>query len=157
MKKVISLLVVLVISAVSLSACGKERTKTYEGEVNGKQVITSLTYKDDEVLKQSTIATIKYDDLGIDKDEAKQMFKNDEQAFKGIEGVTYKVDFKDRKAIEHIDIDYKDADIDIDQLKKNLGFISSDAKKGDHVSVDRVVKQLKRNGLKDKSKMNEDN
>ncbi|MDU1625710.1 MAG: DUF1307 domain-containing protein, partial [Staphylococcus epidermidis] len=58
-------------------------------------------------------------------------------------------------AIEHIDIDYKDADID--QLKKNLGFISSDAKKGDHVSVDRVVKQLKRNGLKDKSKMNEDN
>lgn len=30
-------------------------------------------------------------------------------------------------------------------------------KKGDHVSVDRVVKQLKRNGLKDKSKMNEDN
>ena len=86
MKKVISLLVVLVISAVSLSACGKERTKTYEGEVNGKQVITSLTYKDDEVLKQS-----------------------------------------------------------------------SDAKKGDHVSMDRVVKQLKRNGLKDKSKMNEDN
>lgn len=157
MKKVISLLVVLVISAVSLSACGKERTKTYEGEVNGKQVITSLTYKDDEVLKQSTIATIKYDDLGIDKDEAKQMFKNDEQAFKGIDGVTYKADFKDRKAIEHIDIDYKDADID--QLKKNLGFISSssDAKKGDHVSVDRVVKQLKRNGLKDKSKMNEDN
>lgn len=151
MKKVISLLVVLVISAVSLSACGKERTKTYEGEVNGKQVITSLTYKDDEVLKQSTIATIKYDDLGIDKDEAKQMFKNDEQAFKGIDGVTYKADFKDRKAIEHIDIDYKDADID--QLKK----ISSDAKKGDHVSVDRVVKQLKRNGLKDKSKMNEDN
>ena len=63
-----------------------KNAKTYEGEVNGKQVITSLTYKDDEVLKQSTIATIKYDDLGIDKDEAKQMFKNDEQAFKGIEG-----------------------------------------------------------------------
>ena len=105
-----------------------ERThKTYEGEVNGKQVITSLTYKDDEVLKQSTIATVKYDDLGIGKDEAKQMFKNDEQAFKGIDGVTYKTDYKERKAIEHIDIDYKDADID--QLKKNLGFISSDAKR----------------------------
>ena len=38
-------------------------------------MITSLTYKDDEVLKQSTIATVKYDDLGIGKDEAKQMFK----------------------------------------------------------------------------------
>ena len=67
-------------SSISYKCCISfgmwERThKTYEGEVNGKQVITSLTYKDDEVLKQSTIATIKYDDLGIDKDEAKQMFK----------------------------------------------------------------------------------
>ena len=30
--------------------------------------------------------------------------KNDEQAFKGIEGVAYKTDYKERKAIEHIDI-----------------------------------------------------
>ena len=83
MKKVISLLVVIVISAVSLSACGKERTKLMKAEVNGKQVITSLTYKDDEVLKQSTIATVKYDDLGITKDEAKQMFKMMSKPLKG--------------------------------------------------------------------------
>lgn len=150
MKKVISLLVVLVLSTVALTACSKERTKTYEGDVNGKEVITSLTYKDDEVLKQSTLATIKYDDLGIDQSQAKEMFKNDENAFKGTKGVTYKVDYKDQKAVEHIDIDYKDADID--KLKKNLGFISSDAKKGEHVSMDRVVKQFKRNGLKEKVK-----
>lgn len=155
MKKVILLLVVLVLSTVALTACSKERTKTYEGDVNGKEVITSLTYKDDEVLQQSTLATIKYDDLGIDQSQAKEMFKNDENAFKGIKGVTYKVDYKDQKAVEHIDIDYKDADID--KLKKNLGFISSDAKKGEHVSMDRVVKQFKRNGLKEKSKMNDDN
>ncbi|MCP5916187.1 DUF1307 domain-containing protein, partial [Klebsiella pneumoniae] len=62
MKKVILLLVVLVLSTVALTACSKERTKTYEGDVNGKEVITSLTYKDDEVLQQSTLATIKYDD-----------------------------------------------------------------------------------------------
>ena len=155
MKKVILLLVVLVLSTVALTACSKERTKTYEGDVNGKEVIASLTYKDDEVLQQSTLATIKYDDLGIDQSQAKEMFKNDENAFKGIKGVTYKVDYKDQKAVEHIDIDYKDADID--KLKKNLGFISSDTKKGEHVSMDRVVKQFKRNGLKEKSKMNDDN
>ena len=74
MKKVISLIAVLVLSVVALSAC-KEQTKTYEGDVNGKNVITSLTYKDDEVLKQSTIGTVKYDDLGIDQSQAKEMLK----------------------------------------------------------------------------------
>ena len=60
----------------ALSACGKEQTKTYEGDVSGKHVLTSITYKDDKVLKQSTINTIKYDDLGMDKDEAKSYSSN---------------------------------------------------------------------------------
>ncbi|MFW3609776.1 YehR family lipoprotein [Staphylococcus caprae] len=154
MKKVISLLVVIVLSTVALTACSKERTKTYEGDVNGKNVITSLTYKDDEVLKQSTIGTLKYDDLGIDKSQAKEMFKKDEKTFKGLKGVTYKVDYKDQKAVEHIEIDYKD--VDVDKLKKNLGFESAKAVKDDHVSMHKIVKQLKRNGLKEKSKMNDE-
>ncbi|MFW3517175.1 YehR family lipoprotein [Staphylococcus caprae] len=154
MKKVISLLVVIVLSTVALTACSKERTKTYEGDVNGKNVITSLTYKDDEVLKQSTIGTLKYDDLGIDKSQAKEIFKKDEKTFKGLKGVTYKVDYKDQKAVEHIEIDYKD--VDVDKLKKNLGFESAKAVKGDHVSMHKIVKQLKRNGLKEKSKMNDE-
>ena len=154
MKKVISLLVVIVLSTVALTACSKERTKTYEGDVNGKNVITSLTYKDDEVLKQSTIGTLKYDDLGIDKSQAKEIFKKDEKTFKGLKGVTYKVDYKDQKAVEHIEIDYKD--VDVDKLKKNLGFESAKAVKDDYVSMHKIVKQLKRNGLKRKSKMNDE-
>ena len=150
----ISLLVVIVLSTVALTACSKERTKTYEGDVNGKNVITSLTYKDDEVLKQSTIGTLKYDDLGIDKSQAKEIFKKDEKTFKGLKGVTYKVDYKDQKAVEHIEIDYKD--VDVDKLKKNLGFESAKAVKDDHVSMHKIVKQLKRNGLKRKSKMNDE-
>lgn len=150
----ISLLVVIVLSTVALTACSKERTKTYEGDVNGKNVITSLTYKDDEVLKQSTIGTLKYDDLGIDKSQAKEIFKKDEKTFKGLKGVTYKVDYKDQKAVEHIEIDYKD--VDVDKLKKNLGFESAKAVKDDHVSMHKIVKQLKRNGLKEKSKMNDE-
>ena len=39
MKKVISLIAVLVLSVAALSACSKEQTKTYEGDVNGKNVI----------------------------------------------------------------------------------------------------------------------
>lgn len=141
MKKVISLIAVLVLSVAALSACSKEQTKTYEGDVNGKNVITSLTYKDDEVLKQSTIGTVKYDDLGIDQSQAKEMLKKDEKAFKGVKGVTYKVDYKE---------------VDVDKLKKNLGFESAKAKKKDYVSMKKLVKQLKRNGLKEKSKMNDE-
>ncbi|MHA4768781.1 YehR family lipoprotein [Staphylococcus capitis] len=154
MKKVISLIAVLVLSVAALSACSKEQTKTYEGDVNGKNVITSLTYKDDEVLKQSTIGTVKYDDLGIDQSQAKEMLKKDEKAFKGVKGVTYKVDYKDQKAVEHIDVDYKE--VDVDKLKENLGFESAKAKKKDYVSMKKLVKQLKRNGLKEKSKMNDE-
>ena len=154
MKKVISLIAVLVLSVAALSACSKEQTKTYEGDVNGKNVITSLTYKDDEVLKQSTIGTVKYDDLGIDQSQAKEMLKKDEKAFKGVKGVTYKVDYKDQKAVEHIDVDYKE--VDVDKLKKNLGFEPAKAKKKDYVSMKKLVKQLKRNGLKEKSKMNDE-
>ena len=106
-EKLVSLLVVIALSAITLAACSKEQTKTFEGDVNGKQIITSLTYKGDEVLKQSTIGTLKYDDLGIDKAQAKDMLKKDEKAFKGDKGVSFKIDYKDDKAVEHIDIDYE--------------------------------------------------
>ncbi|CAA4140231.1 lipoprotein [Staphylococcus aureus] len=76
MKKLCSLIVVALVCIIALSACGKEQTKTYEGDVSGKHVLTSITYKDDKVLKQSTINTIKYDDLGMDKDEAKSYSPN---------------------------------------------------------------------------------
>ncbi len=54
----------------------KEQTKTYEGDVSGKHVLTSITYKDDKVLKQSTINTIKYDDLGMEKTKPKSYSPN---------------------------------------------------------------------------------
>lgn len=150
MKKLVSLIVVIALSAITLAACSKEQTKTFEGDVNGKQIITSLTYKGDEVLKQSTIGTLKYDDLGIDKDQAKDMLKKDEKAFKGDKGVSFKIDYKDDKAVEHIDIDYEKADID--QLKKKLGFVSVKGK-NNKVSLDKTVSQMKRNGLKEKNNM----
>lgn len=150
MKKLVSVLIVIALSVITLSACSKEQTKTFEGDVNGKQVITSLTYKGDEVLKQSTLGTLKYEDLGIDKAQVKDILKKDEKAFKGNKGVSFKIDYKNDKAVEHIDIDYKKADID--QLKKKLGFVSVKGK-NDKVSLDKTVSQMKRNGLKEKSNM----
>lgn len=104
----------------------KNKPKTYEGDVSGKHVLTSITYKDDKVLKQSTINTIKYDDLGMDKDEAKKLFAKSESIFKDLKGVKYKVDYKDKKAIEHLDIDY--TEVDMKKLNKRLGVSTKENK-----------------------------
>ncbi|WGZ12012.1 YehR family lipoprotein [Staphylococcus aureus] len=150
MKKLCSLIVVALICIIALSACGKEQTKTYEGDVSGKHVLTSITYKDDKVLKQSTINTIKYDDLGMDKDEAKKFFAKSESIFKDLKGVKYKVDYKDKKAIEHLDIDY--TEVDMKKLNKRLGVSTKENK---DISFEKLEKQLKHRGLKEKDKMDD--
>ncbi|HFJ4832553.1 TPA: YehR family lipoprotein [Staphylococcus aureus] len=150
MKKLCSLFVVALVCIIALSACGKEQTKTYEGDVSGKHVLTSITYKDDKVLKQSTINTIKYDDLGMDKDEAKKLFAKSENIFKDLKGVKYKVDYKDKKAIEHLDIDY--TEVDMKKLNKRLGVSTKENK---DISFEKLEKQLKHRGLKEKDKMDD--
>ncbi|HDC7493775.1 TPA: DUF1307 domain-containing protein [Staphylococcus aureus] len=150
MKKLCSLIVVALVCIIALSACGKEQTKTYEGDVSGKHVLTSITYKDDKVLKQSTINTIKYDDLGMDKDEAKKLFAKSENVFKDLKGVKYKVDYKDKKAIEHLDIDY--TEVDMKKLNKRLGVSTKENK---DISFEKLEKQLKHRGLKEKDKMDD--
>lgn len=150
MKKLCSLIVVALVCVIALSACGKEQTKTYEGDVSGKHVLTSITYKDDKVLKQSTINTIKYDDLGTDKDEAKKLFAKSESIFKDLKGVKYKVDYKDKKAIEHLDIDY--TEVDMKKLNKRLGVSTKENK---DISFEKLEKQLKHRGLKEKDKMDD--
>ncbi|HHC5839247.1 DUF1307 domain-containing protein [Staphylococcus aureus] len=150
MKKLCSLIVVALVCVIALSACGKEQTKTYEGDVSGKHVLTSITYKDDKVLKQSTINTIKYDDLGMDKDKAKKLFAKSESIFKDLKGVKYKVDYKDKKAIEHLDIDY--TEVDMKKLNKRLGVSTKENK---DISFEKLEKQLKHRGLKEKDKMDD--
>ncbi len=150
MKKLCSLIVVALVCIIALSACGKEQTKTYEGDVSGKHVLTSITYKDDKVLKQSTINTIKYDDLAMDKDEAKKLFAKSESIFKDLKGVKYKVDYKDKKAIEHLDIDY--TEVDMKKLNKRLGVSTKENK---DISFEKLEKQLKHRGLKEKDKMDD--
>ncbi|HEA6412374.1 TPA: YehR family lipoprotein [Staphylococcus aureus] len=150
MKKLCSLIVVALVCIIALSACGKEQTKTYEGDVSGKHVLTSITYKDDKVLKQSTINTIKYDDLGMNKDEAKKLFAKSENIFKDLKGVKYKVDYKDKKAIEHLDIDY--TEVDMKKLNKRLGVSTKENK---DISFEKLEKQLKHRGLKEKDKMDD--
>ena len=63
MKKVLTLFVLSVLSVCILGACSQSRSKTYEGDIDGKHVLTTLTYKKNKVIKQSTVSTLKYDGL----------------------------------------------------------------------------------------------
>lgn len=51
MKKFLTLTIILVLSVGILGACSKERSKTYEGNVEGKHVLTTLSYKKNKVIK----------------------------------------------------------------------------------------------------------
>ena len=45
MKKFFVLTILMVLSVSILGACSKERSKTYEGDMEGKHVLTTLSYK----------------------------------------------------------------------------------------------------------------
>ena len=87
-------------------ACSKERSKTYEGDMEGKHVLTTLSYKKNKVVKQSTVTTLKYNDFGMSKKEAKKTF-HDHHQLKDLKGVSYSLENNHEKWVETIDINYK--------------------------------------------------
>ncbi|MCI2890515.1 DUF1307 domain-containing protein [Staphylococcus hominis] len=152
MKKVLTLFVLLVLSVSILGACTQSRSKTYEGDIEGKHVLTTLTYKNNKVIKQSIVSTLKYEDLRMSKQEGKKSFK-DHRPLKGKKGVTYTLSSKHQKIVENIDIDYNKANLKDVSRYFALAHYSKNYKK---VTMDGTVKELKKIGFKKKSNMNEE-
>lgn len=152
MKKFLTLFALLVLSVSILGACSQSRSKTYEGDVDGKHVLTTLTYKNNKVIKQSTVSTLKYDDLGMSKKEGEKAF-NDYRHLKGKKGVSYELDSKHQKIVENVDIDYKKANLKDISRYFTLAHYSKNYKK---VTMEGTVKDLKKIGFKKKSNMNEE-
>ena len=107
-----------------IRAC-KERSKTYEGDMEGKHVLTTLSYKKNKVVKQSTVTTLKYNDFGMSKKEAKKTF-HDHQ-LKDLKGVSYSLENNHEKWVETIDINYKKANIK--EVEKHFSLMAT-SKKG---------------------------
>ena len=99
-------LTILMVLSVYIRACSKERSKTYEGDMEGKHVLTTLSYKKNKVVKQSTVTTLKYNDFGMSKKEAKKTF-HDHHQLKDLKGVSYSLENNHEKWVETIDINYK--------------------------------------------------
>lgn len=152
MKKVLTLFVLSVLSVCILGACSQSRSKTYEGDIDGKHVLTTLTYKKNKVIKQSTVSTLKYDDLGMSKQEGEKSFK-DYRPLKGEKGVTYTLSSRHQKIVENIDIDYNKANLKNVSRYFALAHYSKNYKK---VTMDGTVKELKKIGFQKKSNMNEE-
>ncbi|RIO92800.1 DUF1307 domain-containing protein [Staphylococcus haemolyticus] len=152
MKKCFMLTILLVLSVSVLGACSKERSKTYEGDMDDKHVLTTLSYKKNKVVKQSTVTTLKYNDFGMSKKEAKKMFQ-DHRQLKDLKGVSYNLKHNHEKWVETIDINYKKADI---KAVKNHFSLMSTSKNDKKVNMEGTVRELKKLGFKQKSNMTDE-
>ncbi|MCD8915593.1 DUF1307 domain-containing protein [Staphylococcus simulans] len=152
MKRGLLLLGALFMSIVVLAACDKAQSKTYEGHLSGADVIDTLTYKGDKMVKQSMIMTIRYDTNGLTKKDAKAILDKQEQVYKGQKGIQYSKSIKDDKAVQKVDIDYKKADLD--KLAHTMGVTGPKSGK-DYVDVKAVERSLKKAGFKVKKPLND--
>ena len=73
--------------------------------MEGKHVLTTLSYKKNKVVKQST-NNIEYNDFGMSRKEAKKTFQDHHQ-LKDLKGVSYSLENNHEKWVETIDINYK--------------------------------------------------
>nr|WP_316051927.1 DUF1307 domain-containing protein [Staphylococcus haemolyticus] len=152
MKKFFVLTILMVLSVSILGACSKERSKTYEGDMEGKYVLTTLSYKKNKVVKQSTVTTLKYNDFGMSKKESKKTF-HDHHQLKDLKGVSYSLENNHEKWVETIDINYKKANIK--EIEKHFSLMAT-SKKGKKVNMEGSVRELKKLGFKQKSNMTDE-
>ncbi|EHU0602448.1 YehR family lipoprotein [Listeria monocytogenes] len=141
----------VMIMAVMLVACGdKEETKTYSLSQNGVDSKLTYTYKGDKVTKQTAETTMSYASLGVaSKEDAEKMLKATSDKFQGIDGLKEKIEYKDDKAIETLEVDY--TKISSEDMNKIPGMSSNgDTSKG--ISMEESAKMLESQGYKEVSK-----
>ncbi|EAC4875710.1 DUF1307 domain-containing protein [Listeria monocytogenes] len=141
----------VMIMAVMLVACGdKEETKTYSLSQNGVDSKLTYTYKGDKVTKQTAENIMSYASLGVaSKEDAEKMLKATSDKFQGIDGLKEKIEYKDDKAIETLEVDY--TKISSEDMNKIPGMSSNgDTSKG--ISMEESAKMLESQGYKEVSK-----
>ncbi|UZW86854.1 DUF1307 domain-containing protein (plasmid) [Staphylococcus lugdunensis] len=150
MKKIIGLVVSIVV-LITLSACGVEKTKTFVGKKYNVKIEVTYTYKEDKVIKQKTVNTLKYSDFGINDDTTKKKVKEElerqSEKMKDIKGVKHSIKEKDEGFVETMTIDFKNADI---ATLKSKGIIDISGNTEKDLSMKKIEKKMKEIGLKEK-------
>lgn len=110
MKK-ITLLAVIPMSLL-LAACGGEETKTFIYEEEGMSSEMVFTYSGDSVNNERSTTTLEYEPLGLSSAEAaEEVLADFTLDIQDVAGVEYNIDYGDSEAVETVEINYEEADI----------------------------------------------
>ncbi|EHZ2531426.1 YehR family lipoprotein [Listeria monocytogenes] len=146
LKKGKAVLFVMVMAMMLVACGGKEETRTFTLSQNGVESKLIYTYKGDKVTKQTAENTMSYTALSVSsKEDAEKLLKETSDKFQNIDGLKEKIEYKDDKAIETIEVDY--TKIASEDMNKIPGMASGDASKG--ISMKESAKLLESQGYKE--------
>ncbi|EAC4664530.1 DUF1307 domain-containing protein [Listeria monocytogenes] len=146
LKKGTAVLFVMVMAMMLVACGGKEETRTFALSQNGVESKLVYTYKGDKVTKQTAENTMSYTALSVSsKEDAEKLLKETSDKFQNIDGLKEKIEYKDDKAIETIEVDY--TKIASEDMNKIPGMASGDASKG--ISMKESAKLLESQGYKE--------
>ncbi|EFR86043.1 YehR, partial [Listeria monocytogenes FSL F2-208] len=129
LKKGTAVLFVMVMAMMLVACGGKEETRTFTLSQNGVESKLVYTYKGDKVTKQTAENTMSYTALSVSsKEDAEKLLKETSDKFQNIDGLKEKIEYKDDKAIETIEVDY--TKIASEDMNKIPGMATGDASKG---------------------------
>lgn len=125
---------------IVLTACGNnEETRIFELSDQGVESTLVYTHSDDEVISQSTENIINYEELGIDKVQAEEIFAGYSDQYQDLAGVEHSFEFGDDEAAENISIVYEE--IDAEQLEGVEG-IEFEGDPSEGISMERSAEML---------------
>ncbi|HAA9907728.1 TPA_asm: hypothetical protein GIM27_13440, partial [Listeria monocytogenes] len=128
LKKGTAVLFVMVMAMMLVACGGKEETRTFTLSQNGVESKLVYTYKGDKVTKQTAEKTMSYTALSVSsKEDAEKLLKETSDKFQNIDGLKEKIEYKDDKAIETIEVDY--TKVASEDMNKIPGMASGDASK----------------------------
>ncbi|EAC9042726.1 DUF1307 domain-containing protein [Listeria monocytogenes] len=146
LKKGTAVLFVMVMAMMLVACGGKEETRTFTLSQNGVESKLVYTYKGDKVTKQTAENTMSYTALSVSsKEDAEKLLKETSDKFQNIDGLKEKIEYKDDKAIETIEVDY--TKIASEDMNKIPGMATGDASKG--ISMKESAKLLESQGYKE--------
>ncbi|EAC8501144.1 DUF1307 domain-containing protein [Listeria monocytogenes] len=146
LKKGAAVLFVMVMAMMLVACGGKEETRTFTLSQNGVESKLVYTYKGGKVTKQTAENTISYTALSVSsKEDAEKLLKETSDKFQNTDGLKEKIEYKDDKAIETIEVDY--TKIASEDMNKIPGMASGDASQG--ISMKESAKLLESQGYKE--------
>lgn len=143
MRKAWSVFIVTMVMVV-LSACGNdEETRTFEMNEMGVESTLTYTYSGDEVISQTTDNVITYEELGIDRSQAEEIFTPYIEEYENLAGVEHSFEFSDDQAVESLSVVYDDINYEEVQAVEGISF---DGDPAEGVSMERSAEMLLNQG-----------